>query len=854
MAPDNKQIKPEASLPSLSADLASSDHAVRLRAVIQLQHLGIGNFATLTALERRAARDPRKEVRVAALSTLGSPAYRELARRRSRLPAATRKFVRKEIDQWVSDGVLPVALADVLRGRYPMPSEQPAPQETKRERAPSPTLSQVLLSETSIQIALSLGAFFVVVAAFIVAAVIESARLPVLTLLTAGFFAIGFGLKRRLPAASFILYSIFTVLLVIDAWVLWERSALNADELLWYWAVVAIFMAAVWVISTALYESRLFSILAFAAGTTAALLTSIAAEQNIQTSLLMVQIVSAIGLGVVYGLIRWKGIGFASALFTVVNLQIGIILLFSAVMIPAEEWFFGGIDSSTWALTSATWLLTAALYIASDQMYPLPLFKLLSMLALLPVPQLLAATWSPESELIFTVTWVWGAVLATAGEVLGRANWNDGQPYGPFLIGASAPLFAFGGVAWWIEDSTVGAAFLAGSGLVYLGLMFSRARAWIWLGSLSFAIAAYMSVVFAPGSDLDTGLALLFASLMLFTGWLILERWLSASPAWQLAPQYLGTLLAAMAFVAFLIGGIEGDSRVSAVGIGILAAYAFGLSAVRRTPQTGFAAAGLLAFSLGFVLLSYEVELWVMPFVALSTAYYLIGLGLQAGTGLRDWSNVFRYSGLVLGAVVGISALAEGSDWAAFGVAVVASTFALEAASQRQVDFGYPAILYYLIAYFMVLTGLDVSEPQAYAIGAALLGFVMHYMLVRAGSHDQAFVMGGLAAVVLLGTTYIQMLSTEEFQFLFILLFQSLVVLVYGVVVRARSLILAPIAISILGVVSVAFSVLAGVSSAILIGCTGLLMIILGVLALLYRESLLEAGQRLKESLGGWQD
>ena len=158
------------------------------------------------------------------------------------------------------------------------------------------------------------------------------------------------------------------------------------------------------------------------------------------------------------------------------------------------------------------------------------------------------------------------------------------------------------------------------------------------------------------------------------------------------------------------------------------------------------------------------------------------------------------------------------------------------------------------IAYIMVLIALDVTEPQAYSIGVALLGFVMHYALVRAGSQGQAFVMGGLSQLVLLGTTYIQMLATEGFSFFFVLFLQSLAVLTYGVVVRSRSLILVRILFSILGVVSVALSVLPGVNTVFLIGCTGLLMILLGVLALLYRDRLLTAGQRLGKSFGSWLD
>jgi hypothetical protein len=334
----------------------------------------------------------------------------------------------------------------------------------------------------------------------------------------------------------------------------------------------------------------------------------------------------------------------------------------------------------------------------------------------------------------------------------------------------------------------------------------------------------------------------------------VAEKWLRTSVAWQVAPKALGILTTVAAAGALLLAGLLNEPEKAAIGLGILAAYLYGLGAIRRTPELGYAASGSLAFSLLFTLISYDVEVWVIPFVGLAAVFYLTGLLLRVRDGMASWANVLRYSGLTLGGIVGIAAPLEGGDSAILGVAIVASMFALEAALQRRVELGYPAIFYYLIAYIMVLIALDVTEPQAYSIGVALLGFVMHYLLVRAGNQRQAFVMGGLSQLVLLGTTYIQMLATEEFSFFFVLFLQSLVVLAYGVVVRSRSLILVPILFSILGVLSVAFSVLAGVNTAILIGCTGLLMILLGVLALLYRDRLLTAGQRLGKSFGSWLD
>jgi hypothetical protein len=39
----------------------------------------------------------------------------------------------------------------------------------------------------------------------------------------------------------------------------------------------------------------------------------------------------------------------------------------------------------------------------------------------------------------------------------------------------------------------------------------------------------------------------------------------------------------------------------------------------------------------------------------------------------------------------------------------------------------------------------------------------------------------------------------------------------------------------------------------ILVGCTGLLLLILGIMALVLREQLLAVTNRLGERLGGWQ-
>jgi hypothetical protein len=150
------------------------------------------------------------------------------------------------------------------------------------------------------------------------------------------------------------------------------------------------------------------------------------------------------------------------------------------------------------------------------------------------------------------------------------------------------------------------------------------------------------------------------------------------------------------------------------------------------------------------------------------------------------------------------------------------------------------------------LLELDLRQPQLYTIAAALLGILMHYLLIRTRNPAAALATGLLAQLILLSTTYIQMLDSQDFQFFFIIFFQALVLEIYGLVVRSRSFVLLPIVFLVLSVVTVAFTVLSGLPTVLIIGCTGLLLLGLGILALLLRERLARATDRWVGRLDNW--
>jgi hypothetical protein len=125
----------------------------------------------------------------------------------------------------------------------------------------------------------------------------------------------------------------------------------------------------------------------------------------------------------------------------------------------------------------------------------------------------------------------------------------------------------------------------------------------------------------------------------------------------------------------------------------------------------------------------------------------------------------------------------------------------------------------------------------------------MHYLLMRAGSNKGAFITGMVSQLILLSTTYIQMVANNALGYFAALFFQSLVVLAYGLVIRSRSLVFTPIAFVVLGVFTVVFSlpILKGVATVLMIGCTGILFILLGIVAVLMRERIAELRDRLSD-------
>ena len=72
-------------------------------------------------------------------------------------------------------------------------------------------------------------------------------------------------------------------------------------------------------------------------------------------------------------------------------------------------------------------------------------------------------------------------------------------------------------------------------------------------------------------------------------------------------------------------------------------------------------------------------------------------------------------------------------------------------------------------------------------------------------------------------------------------------ILVYGLVIRSRSLTLFPIGFVILGVITVVYSTLKDLGTIFVIGCTGIVLLMLGVTAVLLRERIAKLGEKLSD-------
>ncbi len=1065
---------PEETLERIQAMLRDEQPTIRLAAIQELLTLNYSSAAILHALETLALHDPSEPVRQAARQALTSPTHRQIQARLTKLDRNTRQAILAEIEAWQKRGILQAEQALVMRTRYdfdlqptaPLPKPQvasvspapapPAAAPASPLREEPPNLAQTLLSETSIKIALYLGAFFVIAAAAILAAVIEAARLPILLAATALFGGAALAIRGRLPQPSFVLFVVFSFLLPIDAGVLDDLLDRSGKTNSLYWFAVLDGMALIWGFGVWFYRSRLFSLAAFVALTLSFGYLADVLDSEIEITLLLFSLVMYTGLGAAHLLQRWQGRAFSLPLFLLVQLGqlmlavLALIAIFNRIGHPPATWHL---------LTAFYWLAAASFYVVSDWIMPFPLFPWMASAFLIPFPLTLAEGLSLRGLSRVILIGAWGLALALLGD--GVRMFGTGKKASrlalPLLLVSLLVVLISAGFGF-AEEIAYGFACLLGGALLYALLQVLQPRAYVWTFSLLLGLGAYFSFYFLPsmeGVEVFTGYQFLFPSLLYLLPDLALGRRFPAAGAWRWPLRAIGGFLAFCNLAGILPLSFSQRDH-TAIAYGVYAVFFMVYALQLNKAWLAYPATASAALSVTFALRHFRIDAWLPALTGLAVLYCLVGWVLTIERKAAPWSKVMRVSGLSLGGLVSLAALAtlkemggwyvllvgalftvellqhptgwleagpqfffpaglalllynyevgeaawylleislvwlaldlglkrafrgerplswpvralaalavltntlyllaakaeeprtalvcfavyalaflglavlhgearlgygatafsalaviyglkimgselwllpvavlgalyygagfflheSGQGWpfvlrnSGIGIGLMASCLApfhadfypnglviaippaltatlvaAEAFERRNVWLGFPANALYLLAYFLILIELQVREPQFYSIAAASLGLLMHYLLTRAGSKTGAFVTGMVSQLVLLGVTYIQFLSNERLAFFAVLFFQALAVLVYGVVIRSRSLVITPIIFVVVTVLSVMFGLMQGIWTVMLIGCTGLLLLMLGILAVVLRERIKQITERFSD-------
>ncbi len=847
--------------------LESPDESRRASAVHQLGQSEQSRPEVILALEKIVATEQDSIIQREALEALDSPANRRLRSRRKPYSISTRKLILHEISSWESEGLLGASMVQLLAGRYAVAQAQPA--QTAKDKKPAPpverrSLGQVLLSETTIRVALFLGAFFILAAALILAALVEVARLPILSATTIAFLVAAGVLYRRIRLSSFIMFIVGTLLIAIDGGVLIDQLGVMHPTVLLSWSVISVVLGVIFAAGMLLYDSRLLSLLSYAFLVVSAYFLALSQELGAYEIHLLAAVFVMAGLVAARTLDKYGRRHLVSPVFLASHWLLGLTLAVSAVTILMNTAFGSPPDGLHWLSIAALYSISGLAYTFSTivmtgdqpQRYQSAKgwFRILSIGAITPVPLFLAAAFGPSDLQLMIVAWIWGLAMVATAELAEQRLAAITSVYPPLMIMASALLFSLASIYSWWAGSVAAVAFLAASAVVYY-LTNARRNRWpIWSASLLAGYLAYTAAFDLTGLaslDLSPSYTQLLPVTILFVVAVLLIARDRTNQARWLPPLGLSSFVA---FYIFLYT-VASEIPVEAAILSIYYAALFGIFAWRTGYHLAFfgSTAGLSS-ALYFLLLENDVGFFIWPYVTLAAIYYLVGIGLA----WRGWiknsklSEILRWSGLVISFLASMLILDNSDLYSAVAVIVAAVMFTYETWHRRNLWLGYPAALLYFTGYAALLAELDVNEPQFYSMFAATLGLTMHYLMLKVNNRTPALATGIAAQLILLTTTYVQMVSTDELRFFVFLFCQALVLLAYGVFLRSLSFVAGPVFFIVLGVITVTVSVLSGLPVALMIGFVGFVLLLLGTMGLWLRRRLVSTMGGLGSQLAGW--
>jgi hypothetical protein len=394
--------------------------------------------------------------------------------------------------------------------------------------------------------------------------------------------------------------------------------------------------------------------------------------------------------------------------------------------------------------------------------------------------------------------------------------------------------------------------------ILYVIEMHSRRAGFAELGIVLFIAAGFFMLL--SETDLDLGYQGLGVALSILGADLALGRSYTDNRPIAWISRGFGALIVLLNTLDLINNP---NLRIGAFCFAIYMLFFLMQTLIYHRPILGYGFTLYFVLTTIFIRPTFDHTDWTMSVTLLAIIFYAIGFFLRKEIHVKNkttekstnrislfsWPFVLWTSGLGAGFLSTIVAPTQGGLSTAIPSAVLATMVMVEAFDRRNVWLGFPANALYLMAYFILLLELNVDEPQYFSIATAALGLLMHYLLTRAGSRTGAFITGMVSQLVLLSTTYIQFFSTERLLFFAVLFFQALIVLGYGVVIRSRSLVFTPLAFLVLSVLTVLYGLMQGIMAVVLIGCTGLLLLMLGIVAVIMRDRLKQIGERFSD----WQ-
>lgn len=709
-----------------------------------LAGINYSSAAVRRQIEVIAVRHADASIRAEALALLNAPANRAVQKQGApgKLDRGIRYTLLQEINDWEKSNLLDKQNADAIRRRYdfdfapqtppapvPTPAAVPAPKADQAKPLPAqtpapvppeprPSLLQTLTSEGAIKIYLYLGAFFVIAAAAILGAVVPTLRLPILIVGTFIFGGISVAIKKRLPQPSFALFIVFSFLLPITANSLEEtlRSSYNLSSTFTsgYWAAIFLFMSAIWSGGTWLYESRFFSVAAFAAFLLAFLnlgnLFDPAPALNMTAGIAVLG-----GAAGTWLLKKWRDDKFAMPLFLsaqfaqAINVAVSFVFFFSNL--------YNGQYEPIWNLAFfAAWGAASVFYILSNRLFPFFAFPWLAAGALIPMPWFVMGAFETNSLPSALILFAWSALLAASSEVLRRVE-SQARYYLPALL-ASLPGFAFAVIPGFAHDTWLGFAVTLAIAMLFTALHIFHSRWWLWTLALLNAIIAYFAFFnfeFIEKLDIHGSYIVTLLTFLLLLPDLLLPKDWKLNLTWRLPVRiYAGF------FTVFLSLGllVPGESLHSGICYFILAALLAIYTLAYRKAWIGYLPAAYLALAAVFLLDAYDVDAWLPVLSTLAVVYFATGFLIR---GKNDWASMFRFSGLTLGAIVSFTALILTKETGGWYMLALGALFLAEMHIRKNGWFEIGAPILFTSAAFLILRDFDVREVHYHLLAYSLI-------------------------------------------------------------------------------------------------------------------------------------